>query len=51
VLEHPLPLQTTINGMHDMTLLHGKVQPALHQKLPKLLEHGTIFFQYNAAPC
>jgi hypothetical protein len=30
--------------------LCDKVQPALHQKQPGLLEHGVIFFQDNGVP-
>jgi hypothetical protein len=50
VLDHPVPLQTTVNSMYCILLLCDMVWPALCQKLPNLLEHCIDFFQHGASP-
>jgi hypothetical protein len=50
VLDHPVPVGTTVNGRYYCSLLQHKVRKALCRKQPELLEHGAILLQDNATP-
>jgi histone-lysine N-methyltransferase SETMAR len=50
VLDHPVPVGTTVNGPYYCSLLQHKVRPALRRKQPELLERGAILLQDNATP-
>jgi histone-lysine N-methyltransferase SETMAR len=50
VLDHPVPVGTTVNGPYYCSLLQDKVRSALRRKQTELLEHGAILLQDNAAP-
>jgi histone-lysine N-methyltransferase SETMAR len=50
VLDHPVPVGTTVNGPYYCSLLQDKVRPLLRHKQPELLECGAIFLQDNATP-
>jgi hypothetical protein len=50
VLDHPVPVGTTVNDPYYCSLLQDKVRPALHRKQPELLERGAILLQDNATP-
>jgi len=45
VLDHPMPVVTTVNGHYYCTLLQDKVRLAVCCKQPELLEHGVILLQ------
>jgi hypothetical protein len=49
VLDHPLPIGTTVNGQYYCALLKDKVRSAVHSKQSKLLQHGVIVLQDTAA--
>jgi hypothetical protein len=50
VLDHPVPVDTTVNGPYYCSLLQDKVRPALRRKQPELLERGVILLQDKATP-
>jgi hypothetical protein len=50
VLDHPVPVGTTVNGPYYCSLLQHKVRKALRHKQPELLERGAILLQDNATP-
>jgi transposase len=50
VLDHPVPVGTTVNGRYFCSLLQHKVRKALCHKQPELLERGAILLQDNATP-
>jgi histone-lysine N-methyltransferase SETMAR len=50
VLDHPVPVGTTVNGRYYCSLLQHKVRKALWRKQPELLECGAILLQDNATP-
>jgi hypothetical protein len=50
VLDHPVPVGTTVNGPYYCSLLQDKVRPAFRRKQPELLERGAILLQDNATP-
>jgi hypothetical protein len=47
MLDHPMPVVTTVNGQYYCALLHDKVRLAVCCK-PKLLEHGVVLLQDSA---
>jgi hypothetical protein len=50
VLDHPVPIGTTVNGPYYCSLLQDKVRPALRRKQPELMVHGSILLQDNTTP-
>jgi hypothetical protein len=50
VLDHPVPIGTTVNDPYNCSLLQDKVRPALCHKQPELLKCGDILLQNNATP-
>jgi hypothetical protein len=50
VLDHPMPVGTTVNGPYYCSLLQDKMRLALRRKQTKLLERGAILLQNNATP-
>jgi histone-lysine N-methyltransferase SETMAR len=50
VLDHSVPVGTTVYGPYYCSLLQDKVRPALRHNQPELLERGAILFQNNATP-
>jgi histone-lysine N-methyltransferase SETMAR len=50
VLDHPVPVGTTVNGPYYCSLLQDKVRKALRRKQPELLERGAILLQDNTTP-
>jgi hypothetical protein len=50
VLDHPMPVRTTVSGPYYCSLLQDKVRKALCRKQPELLERCAILLQDNAKP-
>jgi hypothetical protein len=50
VLDHPVPVGTSVNDPYYCSLLQNEVRPALRRKQPALLERGAILLQDNATP-
>jgi hypothetical protein len=50
VLEHPLPIRTTVNGQYYCAPLQHNVRQDLRCKQPELPERGVILLHDNAAP-
>ena len=48
VLDHPVPVATTVSGWYYCSLLQDKVRPDLRCKQLELLENGVISLQDNA---
>jgi transposase len=48
MLDHPVPVGTTVSGPYYCSLLQDNVRPALRCKQPELLEHSAILLQDNA---
>jgi histone-lysine N-methyltransferase SETMAR len=50
VLDHPVPVGTTVNGPYYCSLLQDMMRPAFQHKQPELLERGAILLQDNTTP-
>ena len=49
VLDHSVPIGTTVIVQYCCALLQDKVRPALNHEQPELLQHGVILLQESAA--
>jgi len=50
VLDHPVPICTTVNGQYYCTLLHHTARRALRCKQAELPQRGVILLLDNATP-
>jgi hypothetical protein len=50
VIDHPMPIGTTVNGQYCCLLLQDMVRLADHHKQPELLELHVILLLDNATP-